>query len=84
MNTQTSETMDIEFQYDSKYQRQVVEEQYIGGWINVDVVVGNTQIYGQPGHVSTGIAPMIVHHSRYYADEGTGRHRVADLRNQGF
>jgi hypothetical protein len=59
-NTQLSETATIEFQYDSKYRRQVIEDQYADGWINVDVAIGDTEIYGPPGHKATGFACVIV------------------------
>jgi hypothetical protein len=58
-NTQVSDIATIDFQYDSKYQLNVIEEQYADGWINVDVAIGDTEIYG-PGHEATGTAGIVV------------------------
>jgi hypothetical protein len=58
-DTQPSDTATIEFQYDSKYRQHVIEGEYGDSWINVDIDIGDTEIYG-PGHEATGIAGIVV------------------------
>jgi hypothetical protein len=58
-DTQLSDTATIEFQYDNEYRQHVIDGEYGDSWINVDVTIGGTEIYG-PGHEATGTAGIVV------------------------
>ncbi len=58
-DTPPTETATIELHYDSNYRKRVIEEQYLGSWLEVTIVVGDTQIYGHSGYEVAGSASGI-------------------------
>lgn len=59
MTADPAETATVDLYYDETYRQQVVEENYLGGWIDIEITVGGTYLWEMEFRV-TGLATGIV------------------------
>lgn len=59
MTADPAETATVDLHYDETYRQQVVEENYLGGWMDIEITVGGTYLWEMEFRV-TGLATGIV------------------------
>lgn len=60
MTENISGSVQIDFKLDGKYKNQVINESYLSGWIETEILVDDTYIYGEGNTNAEGLGNTIV------------------------